>query len=81
MKRSLLAVFALGLSSQAQAAVVQGVDFRDAFGGLLGLASVAFFMLKCFAGDKNPPAPGFMTNKRAERKLTGDSGSVEVEAE
>jgi hypothetical protein len=70
------------IASQASAAVVKGVDFRDAFGGLLGLASVFFFMYQCFKGDKNPPAPGFMTNKREERKLTGDSGaSMEVEAE
>ena len=70
------------LASQAPAAVVAGVDFRDAFGGLLGLAAVIFFMALCFKGDKNPPAPGFITNKREERKLTGDSGaSMEVEAE
>ena len=81
MKRSLIAAFSLFFASQAHAAVVKGVDFRDAFGGLLGLASVVFFMALCFKGDKNPPAPGFITNKREERKLTGDTGSVEVEAE
>ncbi|MES2202081.1 MAG: hypothetical protein V4498_07515 [candidate division FCPU426 bacterium] len=69
------------LASQAQAAVVTGVDFRDAFGGLLGLLGVIFFMWLCFKGDKNPPSPGFITNKREERRLTGDTGSVEVEAE
>ena len=81
MKRNLILVFALALSSRLTAAVVAGVDFRDAFGGLLGLVAVVFFMALCFRGDKNPPAPGFITNKREERKLTGDSGSVEVEAE
>lgn len=65
----------------AHAVVVKGVDFRDAFGGLMGLAAVGFFMYLCFRGDKNPPAPGFITNKREERRLTGDTGSVEVEAE
>jgi hypothetical protein len=79
---SRVAVILLGLSSSAQAAVVQGVDFRDAFGGLLGLAGVFFFMYLCFRGDKNPPAPGFITNKREERRLTGDTGaSMEVEPE
>ena len=69
-------------SSQANAAVVKGVDFRDAFGGLMGLAAVFYFMYLCFKGDKNPPAPGFITNKREERRLTGDTGaSMEVEAE
>jgi hypothetical protein len=81
MKRSFILVSALFLSARAQAAVVAGVDFRDAFGGLLGLAAVVFFMVLCFKGDKNPPAPGFITNKREERKLTGETGSVEVEAE
>ena len=74
--------FLLSASSQASAAVVKGVDFHDAFGGLMGLAAVFYFMYLCFRGDKNPPAPGFITNKREERKLTGDSGgSMEVEAE
>ena len=70
------------LAGQASAAVVKGVDFRDAFGGLLGLGAVIFFMALCFRGDKNPPYPGFITNKREERKLTGDTGgSMEVEPE
>lgn len=79
-KIQFIAVLAL-LSSQAQAAVMKGVDFRDAFGGLFGLAAVFFFMYLCFKGDKNPPVPGFITNKREERKLTGETASVEVEAE
>lgn len=81
MKSLSLAAALLFQSSLASAAVVKGVDFRDAFGGLLGLAAVVFFMALCFKGDKNPPYPGFITNKREERKLTGDTGSVEVEAE
>ena len=81
MKRGLFLIPVFFAASSAQAAVVAGVDFRDAFGGLLGLAAVVFFMVLCFRGDKNPPAPGFITNKREERKLTGDTGSVEVEAE
>ncbi len=80
MKHALIAALLLAASS-AQAAVVKGVDFRDAFGGVMGLAAVGFFMYLCFKGDKNPPAPGFITNKREERRLTGDTGSVEVEAE
>ena len=81
-RKTALFAFLILASHQAQAAVVKGVDFRDAFGGLLGLAGVFFFMYLCFKGDKNPPAPGFITNKREERKLTGDSGgSMEVEAE
>ena len=80
MKQALL-ISLLLLASRASAVVVQGVDIRDAFGGLLGLAAVFFFMVLCFKGDKNPPAPGFITNKREERKLTGDTGSVELEAE
>lgn len=71
-------------SSQAQAAVVKGVDFRDAFGGLLGLVSVLFFMRLCFKGDANPPAKGFITDKRLERELRGDgpgSGGGDIEAE
>jgi len=81
MKKFAALLALTALQSQAQAAVVKGVDFRDAFGGLLGLGAVFFFMSLCFRGDKNPPAPGFITNKREERQLTGDSGSVEVEAE
>jgi hypothetical protein len=81
-RKQALVMFLVSAAGQANAAVVKGVDFRDAFGGLMGLAAVFFFMFKCFQGDKNPPAPGFMTNKREERKLTGDSGaSMEVEAE
>jgi L-lactate permease len=70
-------------SSQASAAVVLGVDFRDACGGLIGLAAVFFFMWLSFKGDKNPPAPGFITDKRLERQLRGDKsgGGVELEAE
>jgi hypothetical protein len=83
MKQSALLFAAFfALSTQASAAVVKGVDFRDAFGGLMGLGAVFFFMYLCFRGDKNPPAPGFITNKREERKLTGDTGAgMEVEAE
>ena len=82
MRKLSLTLSVFFIASQADAAVVKGVDFRDAFGGLLGLGSVFFFMYLCFKGDKNPPAPGFITNKREERKLTGDSGtSMEVEAE
>jgi hypothetical protein len=72
------------LSSRAQAVVVKGVDFRDAFGGLLGLVSVLFFMRLCFKGDAHPPAKGFITDKRLERELRGDapgSGGGEIEAE
>lgn len=77
-----LALVMLAAAGHLPAAVVRGVDFRDAFGGLLGLGAVFFFMYLCFKGDKNPPAPGFITNKREERKLTGDTGaSMEVEAE
>ncbi len=70
-------------ASQAFAGVMTGVDFRDAFGGLMGLGAVFFFMYLCFQGDRNPPAEGYMTNKREERKLRGGSASssVEVEAE
>lgn len=83
MKRTqFLAAFLILAASRAEAVVVKGVDFRDAFGGLLGLAAVFFFMYLCFKGDKNPPAPGFITNKREERKLTGDTGGgMEPEAE
>jgi hypothetical protein len=81
-RKQSLVVFMLLIASQAQAAVVKGVDFRDAVGGLMGLGAVFFFMAKCFIGDKNPPVPGFITNKREERKLTGESSaSMEVEAE
>jgi hypothetical protein len=81
-RKSAILMTLLLASSQAHAAVVKGVDFRDAFGGLMGLGMVFFFMYLCFKGDKNPPAPGFITNKREERKLTGDSGAgAEVEAE
>jgi hypothetical protein len=62
-------------ASPAMAGVSLGVDFRDAVGGLVGLSAVIFFMILCFRGDKNPPAPGFITDKRLERKLRGDSGS------
>jgi hypothetical protein len=70
-------------SSQASAAVVLGVDFRDACGGLIGLGAVIFFMYQSFKGDRNPPAPGFITDKRLERQLRGDKGGsgMEVEAE
>jgi L-lactate permease len=73
----------LFVTSQAPAAVVLGVDFRDACGGLVGLAAVFFFMWLSFKGDKNPPAPGFITDKRLERQLRGDKsgGGVELEAE
>jgi hypothetical protein len=81
-RKSYLALFLILAASQAQAAVVAGVDFRDAFGGLMGLGGVLFFMYKCFQGDKNPPAPGFITNKREERRLTGDTGGdMEIQAE
>lgn len=81
--RLALPLFTLALASSAHAGVVQGVDFRDACGGLIGLAAVFFFMWLSFKGDKNPPAPGFITDKRLERQLRGDSGGggVEVEAE
>lgn len=75
---------ALFMASSAHATVVKGVDFRDAFGGLLGLGAVIFFMALCFKGDKNPPAPGFITDKRLERQLRGDapgSGGPDLEAE
>ena len=81
MKSTFAFAFLFAAASRADASVVAGVDFRDAFGGLLGLAAVVFFMVLCFRGDKNPPYPGFITNKREERKLTGDTGGVEVEAE
>lgn len=70
-------------SSPAMAGVSLGVDFRDAVGGLVGLGAVLFFMALCFRGDKNPPAPGFITDKRLERQLRGDKsgGGVELEAE
>jgi hypothetical protein len=81
-RKQSLALFLFLVASQAHAAVVKGVDFRDAVGGLMGLGAVFFFMAKCFSGDKHPPVPGFITNKREERKLTGDTGtSMEVEAE
>lgn len=83
MRQFLLALSLTLSASQAHAVVVQGVDFRDALGGLLGLAAVFFFMYLCFRGDRNPPAPGFLTNKREERILRGESGGAgpEVEAE
>lgn len=83
MRKTLAALSLSLLTASAHAGVVKGVDFRDAFGGLLGLAAVIFFMTLCFKGDKNPPAKGFITDKRLERQLRGDSGSssVEVEAE
>lgn len=83
--RPALTAFLLAFAAvPAHANVVKGVDFRDAFGGLLGLASVIFFMVLCFKGDKNPPAKGFITDKRLERELRGEgpnSGETEVEAE
>lgn len=82
--RRLFLTLSLSLSAApAFAGVVKGVDFRDAFGGLLGLAAVAFFSYLCFRGDRNPPAPGFITNKREERLLRGENagGGVEIEAE
>ncbi len=71
------------LSTPAFAGVSLGVDFTDAFGGLIGLGAVFFFMWLAFKGDKNPPAPGFITDKRLERQLRGDKpgAGVEVEAE
>jgi hypothetical protein len=83
MRKTLSALLLALAAAPAHAGVVKGVDFRDAFGGLLGLAAVIFFMALCFKGDKNPPAKGFITDKRLERQLRGDSGggSVEVEAE
>jgi hypothetical protein len=83
MRKALRLLPLLLASSQAPAAVVLGVDFRDACGGLIGLGAVFFFMYLSFRGDKNPPAPGFITDKRLERKLRGDSagGGPEVEAE
>jgi len=82
--RKTLAILSLTLlAARAHAGVVLGVDFRDAFGGLLGLGAVIFFMALCFRGDKNPPAPGFITDKRLERQLRGDTGGSgpDVEAE
>jgi hypothetical protein len=83
MSRTLRLIPFLALSSPAFAGVQLGVDFRDAVGGLIGLGTVFFFMWLSFKGDKNPPAPGFITDKRLERKLRGDKGGggVEVEAE
>lgn len=71
------------IASHAVAGVALGVDFRDACGGLIGLSAVFFFMWLSFKGDKNPPAPGFITDKRLERQLRGDKAGagVEVEAE
>lgn len=68
-------------ASQAFAGVMVGVDFRDAVGGLVGLGAVFFFMYLCFRGDRNPPAEGYMTNKRDERKLRGGSASSGMEVE
>ncbi len=83
MRKTLSALFLALAAAPAHAGVIKGVDFRDAFGGLLGLGAVIFFMALCFRGDKNPPAKGFITDKRLERKLRGDSGSAgpELEAE
>ena len=83
MRRLALLLCLSLLSQQASATVVKGVDFRDAFGGLVGLAAVVFFMVLCFKGDRNPPAPGYLTNKREERILRGESGGAgpDVEAE
>ncbi len=83
MRKMIAASSLLLLHSSAHAGVVLGVDFRDAFGGLLGLGAVIFFMALSFRGDKNPPAPGFITDKRLERKLRGDKGGSgpDVEAE
>lgn len=84
MKKSLFRLLPLTLlSSQAIAGVQLGVDFRDACGGIIGLSAVFFFMYLSFKGDKNPPAPGFITDKRLERQLRGDKAGtgVEVEAE
>jgi hypothetical protein len=85
MRLSLRLLPLLFAASPAFASVSLGVDFRDAFGGLVGLAGVIFFMVLCFRGDSNPPAPGFITDKRLERKLRGDSaagaGAGEPEAE
>ena len=83
MRKLLVASPLLLLSTSAHASVVLGVDFRDAFGGLLGLGAVIFFMALSFRGDKNPPAPGFITDKRLERQLRGDKGGSgpNVEAE
>lgn len=74
----------LAVSAPLQAGVMKGVDFRDAFGGLLGLGAVLFFMALCFRGDKNPPAEGFITDKRLERELRGEgpgSGVGDIEPE
>jgi hypothetical protein len=81
MRQTLAALCLVLAAAPAHAGVIKGVDFRDAFGGLLGLAAVVFFMGLCFKGDKNPPAKGFITDKRLERKLRGDSGSGGPEPE
>lgn len=80
--RPIFAALLLALTAvPLRAGVVKGVDFRDAFGGLLGLGAVIFFMALCFRGDKNPPAKGFITDKRLERQLRGDSGASGPEPE
>jgi hypothetical protein len=84
MRKTLTLILLTFAASPAHASVVKGVDFRDAFGGILGLASVLFFMRLCFKGDANPPAKGFITDKRLERELRGDgpnAGSAEIEAD
>ncbi len=83
MRKTLSALLLALAATPAHAGVMKGVDFRDAVGGLMGLGAVLFFMALCFRGDKNPPAKGFITDKRLERQLRGDSGSAgpELEAE
>lgn len=83
MRPTLAALLLALAAAPLRAGVVKGVDFRDAFGGLLGLAFVLFFMALCFRGDRNPPAKGFITDKRLERRLRGDSGAAgpDIEAE
>jgi hypothetical protein len=81
MRLSLRLLPLLFAASPAFAGVSLGVDFRDAVGGLVGLSAVIFFMVLCFRGDSNPPAPGFITDKRLERKLRGDSTSAAAAGE
>lgn len=84
MRKTPAFLFLLLAQGALRAGVAKGVDFRDAFGGLMGLAAVVFFMALCFKGDKNPPAKGFITDKRLERELRGDgpnASSGEIEAD
>lgn len=53
-RKAYLALFLVLAASQAQAAVVAGVDFRDAFGGLMGLAAVLFYVQVLPRGQKSP---------------------------